>query len=114
MQALLLMNDPQYVEAAKGLAILCFKESSGEPRDVAKLMLERCTSREAADKEVEELVAIFESEASHYRGHPKNADALVGIGESQPLSEPISSDALAAWIVVSNMVLNLDEVIMKN
>ncbi len=112
LQALLLLNDPQYVEAARHLALRALRECSGSPSERAGHLLRLATLRPATDGEVEELVAVYEDRLAFYRSHPDEAKAILAIGEPTSGDRPGTAE-LAAWTLVGNVVLNLDEVLTK-
>jgi hypothetical protein len=113
LQALLLMNDPQCVEAARALAERTMRDGGDQPPARAASMFRRCTAREPTPAEVDEMVALFAEYLSAYQADVEAARQLVNVGESTP--DPARDTAqLAAWTLVANLVLNLDEVINKN
>ncbi len=112
MQALLLMNDPQYVEAAR-----CFAERilrSGGEGDEARLRwaLERATSAAPQDPDVAELLALLGGQRTAFAAAPDDAKALVSLGAAAPAGD-VAPAELAAWTVVANLILNLDAVLTK-
>lgn len=120
LQALLLMNDPQYLEAARALA----REVLGDKQDDAEraaMLLERCTGRPATEEEVAEIVAAVADEKARYAQAPGAAEALLSVGDPQGDSHdntyastyPNPVEA-AAWTLMANLALNLDEVVTKN
>ncbi len=112
LQALLMLNDPQYVEAARHLAGRAMMVVAGSPAERAGWMLELATCRPATGAETDELTALFEDRLSWYRANPEQARRLVAIGE-MPANAELNAEELAAWTLVANVVLNLDEVITK-
>lgn len=112
MQALLMMNDPQFVECARGLAQRAMTEISGSPTDRAEFILRQCVFRRPRYDEIRGLVEDYEEYLSDYRADPDAAAKLIAIGE-EPADEKLSPAELAAWTMVANLVLNLDEVVNK-
>ena len=112
MQALLLMNDPQYVECARGLAQRAILEAGGSNAERARFILHQCVFRSPQRAEVESLIADFEVYFDEFKSDPESAARLVAIGEEAPDSRIVPAE-LAAWTMVANLVLNLDEVINK-
>ena len=112
MQALLLMNDPQFVECARGLAERTMKEASESVDKRAAFVLRQCLLRVPTNVEVAGLVEDFHSFHNEFSTNPESAKALLAVGE-----ESVGSDfdpaELAAWTMVSNVVLNLDEFLNK-
>ncbi|MBI1176614.1 DUF1553 domain-containing protein [bacterium] len=113
LQALLLMNDPQYVEAARALAQRSWHEGGETDAQRAARMYKLATCRDASPEEVKELVTSYQDEWKHYQKSPEKAGELLAVG-SYPVDKSIDPMQLAAWTVTANMVLNLDEVIMKD
>ena len=113
LQALQLMNDVQHVEAARALATRAF--ASGPADDAARIdwLFRTVISRGA---ESAELAVVAEELAAHrgrYAADSEAAKRLVALGESKA-PENIPAEELAAWTLVSNMLLNLDETLSRN
>jgi hypothetical protein len=112
LQALLLMNDPQYVECARGLAERSFSESGPTPPERAKWMLQQAVLRQPSDAEVQGLVDDYEANLADYKADPESAKRLLEVGETKARGDLVPEE-LAAWTMVGNLILNLDEVINK-
>ena len=112
LQALQLMNDVQHVEAARALATRAL--ASG-PDDAARIdWLFRAVIARGAESA--ELAVVAEELAAHrgrYAADSEAAKRLVALGESKA-PENIPAEELAAWTLVSNMLLNLDETLSRN
>jgi len=113
LQALLLLNDPQYVECARGLADRVLREGGKTTESRAAFILRLCTSRTPDSSEVAELAAAIADLQAAYSTDGDAAAKLVGAtltksGGSTQVAER------AAWIIGANLVLNLDEVLTKN
>jgi hypothetical protein len=113
LQSLLLFNDPQYVEAARGLAQRTMREAGPEHAARAAHMFQLCTCRPPTDEELRDLVAGFEADLATYRQDLEAARQLVGVG-TMPTDEELDASELAAWTLSANLLLNLDEVLTKN
>lgn len=113
LQALLLLNDPQYFEAARALGQRILRDGGSTVEDKIKAMFQICTARLPNDAELAELVQLYEDNVQIYQQDPEAAGQLLAVGESAPDDslDPIQS---AAWTVVANTLLNLDEVLTKN
>ncbi|MFN3193318.1 MAG: DUF1553 domain-containing protein [Aureliella sp.] len=115
LQALVTLNDPGFVEAAQALARrVSLHESTPTttPTDCIRRMFELTTSREPTADELEILAELYEMTASELSDQPDQAMQL----STQPLGPlPPGADSiqLAALTVVGNVLLNLDEVLMK-
>jgi cytochrome c553 len=111
LQALTTLNDPVYVEAAQALARLSC--GRGDTNAIARDMLERTLCRPARDAEIERLVALHDSERAHFEESPDEA-AEMATNPLGPAPEGADVVDLAAWTVVANVVLNLDELLTRN
>ena len=112
MQALLLMNDPQYVECARGLAERVLQEPSQSEQKQAEFVLRQCVLRQPTEQEVQGVLDDYHSYLADFTADPEAAKSLVHVGENPP-AEDLDSVLLAAWTMVSNLALNLDEFINK-
>jgi mono/diheme cytochrome c family protein len=112
LQALVLMNDPTYVEAARSLAqrILSAPESSPEARLRSAFRL--ATARDPQPKEVAVLMATLQEELADYNRDKPDSTKLLAVGESK-YKPKLEAGELAAWTTVASMILNLDETITK-
>ena len=120
LQALVLWNDEQYVEAARVLAQnslaapLPRVEGVSGALDPVPLRIEamfrRCTGRLPEAAEMSALHAAFLDFEARYRASPEDAAKLLGAGEA-PLADEIDPPTLAAWTLLANALLALDETI---
>jgi len=113
MQALLLWNDPQYVEAARVFAQRVLAEGGETDGQRAEYLFHVATGRLPSAAELNDLMQAVREEHEHYRANESAAAELVRVG-SAPVLEAVDAPELAAWTMTANLVLNLDEVIMKN
>jgi hypothetical protein len=111
LQALVLLNDPTFVEAARKLAERLMTEAP-TPRARVELAFRLCTARTPNEVEAQELLDLFAEQRAAFADNRQAALKLLSVGES---SRPVGLDAaeLAAWTVVSQVLLNLDETITK-
>jgi hypothetical protein len=112
LQALILLNDPTYVEAARKLAERMLREGGASPAEKARFAFRLCTSRAPTADEERELVAAYEAQKAHYGSHAEQAQSLLKVGES-PADAAFDASELAAWTIVASVVLNLDETVTK-
>ena len=108
LQALTLLNDPASFEAARALAKRMMAAGVDDRARVAfgvKLVL----SRTATVAELDRLVALYQTEREHYRTRP---DAAARVLAESAIRRRDSAD-LAAWAIVANVLLNLDEAVTK-
>lgn len=113
LQALVLMNDEQYVEAARRLAERVIREGGVSTTDRARHLFRAATSRKPTADETATLVAAYEAHLADFQADRTAADKLLGVGEA-PRDAALDSAALAAWTMVANLVLNLDETVTKS
>ena len=112
LQALVTMNDPQFVEAARNLAQHTLKAVKGD--DAAKLqaVAGRLLSRQLKDQELVILQSSLADLRAHYQASAADAEALLKVGESKT-DEQLPKSELAAWTMLCNQLMNLDEVLNK-
>jgi hypothetical protein len=112
LQALVTLNDPQFVEAARFLAEKTLKEGGDKPEDRMNFMAKRLLSRSLRAEEVTVVQTVLNDLLAHYKDHADEAKKLITVGESK--ADPkLDPSALAAWTMVANQLLNLDEVLNK-
>ena len=112
LQALLLMNDPQYVEAARAFAERAVKGAGKTPEARAGWMFTRAAARAPGKEEMAVLLDAFRHHLAEFRKDAGAARKLIQVGESKP-DGTLDPAELAAWTLVANLILNLDEVITK-
>jgi len=103
LQALTTLNDPAFFEAAQALARRIEKEGGTELSARAKLAFRLCTSRAPKPDEIDRLLSWEQQEQHFFEQHPNDAQRLTGS----------ASPDLAAWTMLSNVLLNLDETLTK-
>ena len=112
LQALVLMNDPTYVEAARKLAERMMTEAGPTPDERIAFAYRQVLSRAPRPAEAEVVKEIFEKQLAAYRKDPAAAAKLLTVGES-PRDEKLDGPELAAWSTVAGVLLNLDEAVTK-
>jgi hypothetical protein len=112
LQALDLMNDPTYVEAARCLAERMVREGGDSIARRIDLGFERVLSRKPHDSELAILTAAYERTLKEFEKDPDSAAALVKVGNSvtDTVIPPVE---LAAMTSVASTLLNLDEAVTK-
>jgi Protein of unknown function (DUF1553) len=111
LQALVTLNDPVFVEAAQALGRR-MALTKGTPSDKATYGFRLCLTRLPRDRELKTLLELYEKAMSHFGEQPEQAEHMA----TEPIGPvPGGADAktLAAWSVVGNVLLNLDELLMK-
>jgi hypothetical protein len=112
LQALVLLNDPTYIEASRVLAQNVLREAGGNSSKRLALAFRRVTGRVPDAREAKVLGELAAKQIARYARDPKAAKALVTIGES-PVDSAIPVAELAAWTNVATVLLNMDEAITK-
>jgi mono/diheme cytochrome c family protein len=112
LQALVTMNDPQFIEAARNLAQLALKQGGGDAGKTLDVVAERVLCRPWRDAEKPLLTAALADLTAQYKGAPADAQAVIKVGETKP-DATLDPSTLAAWTLLCNQVLNLDEVLNK-
>ncbi|MBL4886544.1 MAG: DUF1553 domain-containing protein [Planctomycetaceae bacterium] len=113
MQALLLFNDPQYLECAQGLAARAMKEKGTSPESIVSHMFQLCTSRTPNSVELQFLVKGYQEDLQRFNAAPEEAASLIKVG-SPEVANGLPVNELAAWTITANILLCADEVITKN
>ncbi len=112
LAALALMNDEQFVEAARQVASRAMTEGGKTDKEHAIYAFRLATSRHPSDAEVAVLLDVYKTSLERFTKDNKAANELVQVGESKP-DAALKVEQLAAWTVVANMILNLDETVTK-
>ena len=111
LQALSALNDPAFVDAARGLARRTVREAPADPAARATYAFRLCVARAPAPAELQTLVAAFLRERDHFATERRaGREMLGGVGARTPEAEV---PELAAWTVVASALLNLDETLTK-
>lgn len=111
LQALVLLNDVQFVEAARALADKILGTKAGDP-DRIQTMFRRLAGRLATPREVTLLSAAYQEQLKAYRADIDSAKKLIQVGESKA-SPGLDPAELAAMTVTVQTVLNSDAVIWR-
>ena len=112
LQALVTMNDTQWVEAARVLAERLMKEGGAQPAQRIQYLSELVLARDPSPQMQSTLLKSFDEMERHYAADPKAAHDLIAVGEKR--SDPaIPAQQLAAWTMVASEMLNLDETLNK-
>ncbi|MEX0936971.1 MAG: PSD1 and planctomycete cytochrome C domain-containing protein [Pirellulales bacterium] len=113
LQALVTLNDPAFVEAAQALARRIFAHSGEDVQAGIQHAYLRVLSRPPRAEEAKRVAELFASELAHYKADLQAAAKMAG-SEIGPPPEEMPVDVLAAWTVVGNVLLNLDETLTKD
>jgi hypothetical protein len=112
LQALVTMNDVQWVEAARALAERVIREAGPLPEERINRMSLILLARDPSPQMADVLEKSFREMKEHFAGNPKDARSLVNLGETRR-DRSIPEPELAAWTMVASEMLNLDETINK-
>jgi hypothetical protein len=113
LQALVTMNDPVFVEAAGALAARVLEGSESHTAARAVRAFRLILVRPPTAAEVARIVTLSEQAHSHFQEAPEAATELIEASRTAPPPD-IRPAELAAWILVANTLLNLDETLMRN
>lgn len=111
-QALVLLNDPQIVEACRVLAYRAVEEGGDTPRSRITFMFRLATSRRPTDRELRSLSEYFEQELAHYQREPGAAVRYLSVGQ-YPQKDLLPAPEMAAYALLATTIFNLDEAITK-
>lgn len=121
LQALLMMNDPQYVEAARYLAeqIVELNAASGGSGELASdaeaidWLFQRALARPVTARELKLIQTTLEEHRADFKAEAETANKLTAIGETKPAKEADKVE-LASWTMIVSLVMNMDEFLTKN
>ncbi len=108
LQALVTLNDPQFVEAARMLA----QQSVTSEQDPIDFMAERLLARHLSPQENKIVEASLGGLYLQYKSAPQDAEKLLAVGETKSEAK-LDKPTLAAYTMVANELMNLDEVLNK-
>lgn len=112
LQALVTLNDPVYIESAQALARRVVSAGGATSADRARYAFRLTLSRPPHDAELARLVTLYEQSLARFSQNTEDAKRMA----TDPLGavpEGMNAPELAAWTVVGNVLLNLDETLMK-
>ena len=112
LQALILLNGVQYVEAARVLGEKLHREAKGDLPKMIELGFLRCLSRQPDAKEVQICTQLYHEQLTHFKTAPKEAEELLKTGNAKP-DAAISPPEAAAAAVLAQALLNHDACIVK-
>jgi hypothetical protein len=112
LQALILLNGPQFVEAARVLGTSLHTDADGDLARMIEQACLRCLSRRPDAREAEILTALYEEQRTYFAAHPEEAEALLAVGQraADPGLDPVSA---AAATMLAQALLNHDECVVK-
>ncbi len=113
LQALVLLNDPTYVEAARVFAERILRRGGWTFEARLDWAFARAVARPPTAEEAHVLRQLYEQQRTRYRADPAGARALISTGES-PVAADLPEAELAAWTAVSRALLNLHETVTRS
>jgi hypothetical protein len=112
-QALVLLNDPTYLEAARVFAARILREGGATFEERVRWAYARALGRAPRDVEVRTLGALLQKHRAQYKADPQAARRVMAIGQAT-LPKGASIEELAGWTSVARAILNLPEVITRS
>ncbi len=112
LQALATLNDPQFIEAARHLAESILKNGGSTNENRLDFLAKRILARPFKSEEGKVVQASLADLTAYYSAHPAAAKELISVGDSKSDAK-LDPANLAAWIMLTNEILNLDEVLCK-
>jgi hypothetical protein len=112
LQALVLMNDPTYVEAARKFAERILHNGGRTASERLTFAFESVTSRPPTAAELAVLARLLDRQLKAFQADPEAVTKLLATGES-PADESLNAAELAAWTMVASAILNTDEALTK-
>jgi hypothetical protein len=111
LQALAVLNDKAFVEASAALARRMMTEAKGDKERITHGM-RLCVARTPTARETDVLLTLYNENLEKYKKDPAAAKAMAKGGLSEPPKD-LDAAELAAWSIIANVLLNLDETITK-
>jgi hypothetical protein len=108
LQALTMLNDEAAMEAARALAKRMIEEGGADVKERAIYGFRICASRTPKEKEVERIVALYQQQLNHFTANATEAGKI-----ARNNSTKAGVAEFAAWTMVANVLLNLDETLTK-
>ena len=112
LQALVTMNDTQWIEASRALAERLIEQGGKQPQERIRFLANVVLSHDPSAKMEAVLQQSLKQMQAHYTADPKAARDLIAVGE-KPRNSAIAAPELAAWTMVVSEMLNLDETLNK-
>jgi len=112
LQALTLLNDPTYVEAARVFAERIMREGGEDVSARLQFAFNEALARRATGQEVQVLIDVYRKHLEQYTADPKAAAAVQSVGLS-PQAKDLDPVELAAWTSIARVILNLHETITR-
>jgi len=112
-QALVLLNDPSYVEAARAFALQIVQSGGSDSASRLKYAFRRALARDPRPQEAEQLTKLAEKLSSQYATDAKAAESVLKVGLS-PMPTGMNPAELATWTNIARVILNLHETVVRS
>ena len=112
LQAFVLLNGPQFMEASRVMAANLLQMHKDSPDALIAEAYRSFTSRLPRKREHKVLRALYDEQLAHYQAHPDQAEGMTGIGAS-PAAKGLPAHQVAAAAILVNSIMNLDEAVSK-
>ena len=112
LQAFVLLNGIQYVEAARMLGENLYRDANGDVKQMAKMAFLRCLSRPPDERELEIVSQLYAEQLAHYKAAPSEAEQLLKTGNAKHDPKIPAAEAAAATML-SQALLNHDACVVK-
>lgn len=112
LQALVTLNDPQFVEAARSLGQRMIREGGDGTASRMHLGFNLVLSRPPTPDEARVVERVLANQLSRFRSDPKKATDFLAVGD-QARDETIDAAEHAAWMVIGQLLLNMDEALTR-
>jgi hypothetical protein len=112
LQSLTTLNDPVYQDAAQALALRVWKEGGEDDLARAEYAFRLCVGRKPSDKEIKHALSLLNDQLDYF---DERTSAAIKVAATDPQNPPadVNLHKVAAWTMVSRVLLNLDETITK-
>jgi hypothetical protein len=112
LQALVTLNDPTYIEAARAMATRALRDGGRDLNGRIAFVFRLALARKPSAQESKILRDLLSRQLINYRKNRKAAGELLRVGESK-VDDALDQPELAAWTMVASAILNLDETVTK-
>ena len=112
LQAFVLLNGPQFMEAARVMAAKLLEKHPDSPASLVDEAFRSFTSRFPGDRERKVLLKLHAEQLAHYKANPGQAKGFLGIG-AHPEAKGLPPHEVAAAAILINTIMNLDEAVSK-
>ncbi len=113
LQALVLLNDPTYVEAARVFAGRILREGGSEPETRLQWAFREALARPANERELAVLLPLVSRSIEEFKADRTAAEKLIAVGQSPPASD-LEPAELAGWTQIARVIFNLHEFVTRN